>query len=184
MREDTRINRDGTITLTTGLTTHLGIRCTRMPWGNINSRANGNIVISMSFDVFLQILWTLELFAAQCAFVGFERDVHANVRGNVVTLDRLGIATVPCTDEVEVIGALTANMVLANMFLSLVLEREGREERGSKPATYIELLGIRQTLATSSPVANETGVGGGSRRRGRWRRRLRWSWLLRSLRRA
>jgi hypothetical protein len=108
-------------TLTAGLTTHLCIgRVGVLPGrrgGGIDGGADGNIVVGMRLDMLLQVLRALELLAAELAFVGLEGDVHANVRGDVVALDGLGVAAVPRTDEVEVIGALAADVVLADMLL-------------------------------------------------------------------
>lgn len=47
----------------------------------------------MGLDMFLEVLWALERFATELAFVRFERNVDSNVGGNMVALDR-GCATV------------------------------------------------------------------------------------------
>ena len=97
----------------------------------IDGRADGNIVVGMRLDMLLQVLRALELLAAELALVGLEGDVNANVRGDVVALDGLGGAAVPRTDEVEIIGALAADVGLADMFLALVSgERASIREGG------------------------------------------------------
>lgn len=47
--------------------------------------------------------------------------MNTNVRSNVITLNRGGAARVPLASQVEVVGALPANMLLAEMVLLLML---------------------------------------------------------------
>jgi hypothetical protein len=70
-------------------------------------------------DVLLEILGTLEALSTKVALVRLERDVDANVRGDVVALDGGGPARVPLARQVEIVGALAPNVFLADMFLSL-----------------------------------------------------------------
>ena len=65
----------------------------------------------------LEILGTLEGLAAELAFVRLERDVDTNVRGDVITLDGGGAARVPLASEVQVVGALAADMALTDVVL-------------------------------------------------------------------
>jgi hypothetical protein len=67
----------------------------------------------------LQILGTLEGLAAELTLVRLERDVDADVRSDVVTLDSGGAARVPLAGEVEVVGALAANVTLTDVLLEL-----------------------------------------------------------------
>jgi hypothetical protein len=67
--------------------------------------------------MFLQILGTLEGFATEFAFVRFQGNMNSNVRGDMVAFDRCGAAATPLARKVEVIGALTAYVSLADMFL-------------------------------------------------------------------
>lgn len=46
-----------------------------------------------------------------------ERNVHANVRSDVVTLHSGRPAGVPLASEVEVVGALAANMAFTDVLL-------------------------------------------------------------------
>jgi hypothetical protein len=71
----------------------------------------------VSLDVLLQILRALEGFATEVALVGFQRNVNADVRGDVVTLDGGGATCAPLAGEVEVVGALAADMALAHVIL-------------------------------------------------------------------
>jgi len=43
--------------------------------------------------------------------------VNANVRGGVVTLEGFGATFTPTTGQVEVVGALAADMALAHVIL-------------------------------------------------------------------
>jgi hypothetical protein len=68
-------------------------------------------------DVFLQILRTFEGLSTEVTFVRLQGDVNSNVGCDVVALDGGGPARVPPTGEVEVVGALSSNMFLANVLL-------------------------------------------------------------------
>lgn len=71
----------------------------------------------MSLDMFLKILRTLESFGTEFAFVWFQRDMDSNVGSDVVAFDGCGTATTPLTRQVEVVGALAADVTFADMFL-------------------------------------------------------------------
>lgn len=72
----------------------------------------------------LQVLRALERLAAELTLVRLERDVDADVRGDVVTLHGGCPAGVPLTGQVEVVGALAADMALADvLLLSLLVMR-------------------------------------------------------------
>lgn len=66
----------------------------------------------------LQVLWSLKGFAAKVTFVRLQRNVHANVRSDVIALDGCGSAVPPLASEVQVVGALPTNVPLANMILN------------------------------------------------------------------
>lgn len=72
----------------------------------------------MSLHVLLEILGTLEGLATEVALVRLERDVDADVRSDVVTLDGRGAAVAPLASQVEIVGALAANVTLANVILA------------------------------------------------------------------
>lgn len=74
-------------------------------------------VVGMSLDVFLQILGPLEGLATEVALVRLQGDMHANVGGDVVTLDGGGVAVTPLASQVQVVSALAADMALADVFL-------------------------------------------------------------------
>jgi hypothetical protein len=74
-------------------------------------------LIGMRLDVLLQILRTLEGLAAKVALVRLEWHMNAYVRRDVVSLDSSGPALVPPADEVQIVGALAPNMLLADVLL-------------------------------------------------------------------
>ena len=74
-------------------------------------------VISVSLDMFFQILGALEGLATEITFMRLERHMHTNVRSDVVALDGGSITRPPLAGEVQVIGTLTTDMALANVFL-------------------------------------------------------------------
>lgn len=75
----------------------------------------------MRLNVFLQILRTLEGFAAKVALVRLEGNMNADVRGDVVSLDRGGSAISPLAGEVQIVRALPTDMAFADVVLFRVL---------------------------------------------------------------
>lgn len=71
----------------------------------------------MRLDVFLQILRSLEGLAAKVALVGLERNMDADVRSDVITLDSSDATRAPVTCEVEVVGALATDVTLTDVLL-------------------------------------------------------------------
>jgi hypothetical protein len=71
----------------------------------------------VSFDVLLQILWSLESLAAEVALVRLERDMDADVRCYVVALHSRSPAVAPLAGKIQIVGALTAHMPFAHMVL-------------------------------------------------------------------
>jgi hypothetical protein len=65
----------------------------------------------------LEILWALEGLATEIALVRLQRHVNANVRGGVVTLEGFGATFTPLTGQIEVVGALAADVALAHVIL-------------------------------------------------------------------
>lgn len=72
----------------------------------------------MGLHVLLQILGTLESLATEVALVRLQGNVNSNVRSNVITLDSGGAAIAPLAGEVQVVGALAADMALTDVVLS------------------------------------------------------------------
>jgi hypothetical protein len=71
----------------------------------------------VSLDVLLEILRTLEGLTAEITLVRLQRDVDAYMRSDVIALHGRCTAVAPLACQVEVVGALTTNMALANMVL-------------------------------------------------------------------
>lgn len=90
----------------------------------ILARRHKNGVVSMCLDMLLEILGPLERLAAELTFVRLERDMHADVRGDVVTLDSSSAARVPLASKVQVVCALTANMALTDVLIESLWSRE------------------------------------------------------------
>ncbi len=82
----------------------------------IRTSGSGRI-ISVGLDMLLQVLRTLECLATEIASMRLERNVDADVRGDVVAFDDGNMAIGPTTGQVEVVGTLATNMPLANMVL-------------------------------------------------------------------
>ena len=88
-----------------------------IPCTSILRRSKKNRVISVGLDMFLQILRAFEGLATEVASVWLERNVDADVGGDVITLYHGNVAVGPPAFEVEVVGALATNMNFANMIL-------------------------------------------------------------------
>lgn len=88
------------------------VLATMLLWGSKENR-----VVGVGLDVLLQVLGTLESLSAEVTFVWLERDVDANVGGDMIALDSGGTAGVPSAGEVQVVGALSADMLLADVLL-------------------------------------------------------------------
>lgn len=71
----------------------------------------------MSLDMFLEVLRAFEGFATEFTFVWFQGNVDSDVRGDVIAFDRRGAAATPLTRQVEIVGALAADVSFADMFL-------------------------------------------------------------------
>lgn len=97
-------------------------RTSRVAAGSVLStiglgRAQQYRVVSVSLDVLLQVLRTLECLATEVALVRLERDVNTDVRRDVVALNRGGAAVSPLAGEVQVVGAFATNVTLTNVIL-------------------------------------------------------------------
>jgi hypothetical protein len=97
---------------------HVRIPSTRL------GRSDQDGVIGVGLDMFLEVLGTLEGLAAEITLVRFERDMHSNVRGDVIPLDGGGATAAPLARQVEVVGALATDMAFADVFLDGVSDVE------------------------------------------------------------
>lgn len=109
-------------------------------------------IVSVSFDMLLQILRALERLAAEVAPMRLQRHVDANVRGNMVTLDDRDVAVGPSTFQVEIVRAFTTDVNFANM----VLERISNVyNKVTTSVAYIEGFGALSPLAAARPETLE-----------------------------
>ena len=74
-------------------------------------------LFGMSLDVLLQILGALEGLLAKVALVRLQRNVHADMRRDVVSLDGSRAASAPRAGQVEIVGRLSPDMAFADMVL-------------------------------------------------------------------
>lgn len=110
----------------------------------------------------LQVLRTLEGLSAEVALVRLERNVHADVRGDVIALYCCGPARVPLASQVEVVGALPADMALTDVVLVLLLEkRDTLMVLSPLIKTYIKRLSSIEALIALVPTASEVVILGG-----------------------
>jgi hypothetical protein len=84
----------------------------------------------VGLDMLLEILGPLESFAAEVTLVWLQRNMHTNVRGDMITLDSRGPAVTPLASEVQVVGALAADMALTDVILGA---RSARWNFGFEP---------------------------------------------------
>ena len=129
--------------------------------------------------MFLEILWALERFATEVALVRLQGHMNANVRGDVVTLDGGGATCAPLTGQVQVVGALAADMAFAYVVLGVLLVSGGYcDEEGTRSprektstrcvheflattpmpcrrVTYIKSFGTVASLAAALPLAGQ-----------------------------
>ena len=118
----------------------------------------------MGLDMLLEILRALKALAAEIALVRLQGNVNTNMRSDVVALHRGGAARVPLACEVEVVGALATNMLLANMFLFFIMLVISSHNKSRRLSTYVEHLGTGETLIALSPSADKALIlsSGGS----------------------
>ncbi len=82
-------------------------------------RSKDHRVISVRFDMLLEILRTLEGLATKVTPVRLEWDVDTDVGGDMIALDSGRLASTPVADQLKVVGALTTDMALADVILVL-----------------------------------------------------------------
>lgn len=122
--------------------------------------------------MFLKILRALEGLAAKVTLMRLERDVDADVGGDVIALHGCGAACSPLAGQVEVVGALAADMAFANVVLWEISAVHCDVCACRRIATHIECFGIVATLSAALPLASEVVDGrGGCRLRYLNRRR-------------
>lgn len=82
--------------------------------------ANKDRVIGMGLYMLLEVLGALERLPAEVTLVWLERDMDADVRRDVVPFDSGSAAARPLARQIQVVGALPADMPLTDMVLGRV----------------------------------------------------------------
>ena len=85
-------------------------------------------IIGVSLHMFLKVLRAFEGLATKLASVGLQGYVDPDVRRNVIAFDHLNMAVGPCTLQVEIVGALAPDVLIAYMVLD-------KSQRNSHRAT-------------------------------------------------
>ena len=84
-------------------------------------RVHQHTVVGVRLHMLLEILRAFECLSTEVALMRLEWDMDADVRGDVVAFDGRGAASTPLAGEVEVVGALAADMALADVVLAVRL---------------------------------------------------------------
>lgn len=88
-----------------------------------------------------QILWALEALATEIALVGLERDVDADMGGNVIAFHRSRTAAAPTASEAEVVCGLASHMTLADVFLAIHIRPRSKALRRGKVGEFEATVG-------------------------------------------
>jgi hypothetical protein len=75
-------------------------------------------ILGVRLDVLLEVLRSLEGLAAHFTFMRLQWDMHTNMRRDVITLHRGGIAVTPRTHKIQVVRGLAADVLLTDMILT------------------------------------------------------------------
>lgn len=75
---------------------------------------------STYLDVFLQVLGTLKGLLADLTLVWLQWNMDSDMGSDMVSLDCCSPARVPATGQVEVVGALSSDVLLTDVFLEEV----------------------------------------------------------------
>jgi hypothetical protein len=81
-------------------------------------RAQEDGVVGVRLDVLLQVLWAFEGLPTKVALMRLQRDMDADVRRDVISLDGSSTAVAPTASEVQVVCALATYMSLADVVLA------------------------------------------------------------------
>lgn len=92
--------------------------------GRLLDSSFSRLPVVTHLDMFLQILRTLESLSTEIAFVWLQWNMDSDVRGDMVTLHSGGAARVPTTCEIQVVCALSSDMLLTDMLLLMKLAGE------------------------------------------------------------
>ena len=98
-------------------TTHTTTEAILPAAGLVRRASRGRRVFSMRLLMLLEVLWALKGLAAVTAAMRLHGNMHANVRRDVIALDRLDRAVAPLAVERQVVCAAPTDMLLAEMLL-------------------------------------------------------------------
>lgn len=108
----------------------------------------------MGLDMLLQVLGTLEGLSTEVTLVRLQGNVDSDMRRDVVALDRRGTAAAPLAGQVEVVGALTANMSFTNVFLGTVSIADSRQHVNFCFSSFLVAEALIRRRPTSDRVAS------------------------------
>ena len=106
----------------------------------------------MSLDMLLQVLRAFEGLAAKVTLVWLERHMDTDMRGDMVSLDGGRTTATPLAGQVEVVGALAANMAFTDVFLHLLVYNYFKRV---KKETHVERFRCRRLLSTTLPQTRQ-----------------------------
>jgi hypothetical protein len=86
----------------------------------------------MRLYMLLQVLGAFKRLLAEVAFMRLQRDMHTNVRRDMITFHSSGMARTPSTGQVEVVCALAPNMALTNVVLWIQLANATNATKNDK----------------------------------------------------
>jgi hypothetical protein len=92
--------------------------CMGLEMGDVRLSPLSPRIHRTDLDVLLEILRPFEGLATKLTLVWLQGHMDSNVGGDMVTLDRRGMAVAPGTGQVEVIGAFPAHMAFTEMVLT------------------------------------------------------------------
>lgn len=85
--------------------------------GAVGLAANISRIIGMGFHVFLEVLRAFECFPAKLAAVRLQRNVNPDVGCDMVALHDSDVTVAPSTLQVEIVGALSTDVTVADVVL-------------------------------------------------------------------
>ena len=75
----------------------------------------------MCFYMLLEVLRPLEGLSTKFASMRLQRDMNTDVRGDVIAFYDGNATVTPRARQIEIVGALAANMALADMVLNVMV---------------------------------------------------------------
>lgn len=122
------------------LSAHSGEKVGILDGDGLRVLMDGMVLLGMNLLVLLEVLRPLEALLAYLADVRFEGSMDAEMGGDVVTLGTGSSTVLPVAGEAEIVGRLTADMVVAEV--------------------VVEDLGVGEGAVAAAPFAPMGGRGG------------------------